>query len=315
MLRPMIKKREIHFGDKVFFYSLRVCAWAVFFLLLSLIAVFVQMSWPALVKFGPRFFVSTEWNSYTGEFGAFALIYGTVVSSALALLLAVPVGVGVALFLNELAPPWVAKPLAFFVEMLAAIPSIVYGLWGLFVLAPWLREGPQSWLSQHLGWLPTFHGAAIGVGIMCAGVVLAIMITPTIAAISREVFRAIPDSYREAALGLGSTRWEMIRLAVIKTGLSGIWGAIILGLGRALGETMAVTMVIGNRVEINASLFAPGQSLASILANQYAEADNDLHLAALTAVGLALLLLSLVINGLARLVVWRVSRNLKGATL
>jgi phosphate transport system permease protein len=303
---PVFRRGEIHLGDRVFYLSLKALAWGVVGLLGAMVLLLLQMSWPALSQFGIRFLTNTEWNSFTQEFGALALVYGTVVTSILALLLAVPVGVGVALYLNELAPPWLAKPLGFGVEMLAAIPSIVYGLWGVFVLAPWLRGSLQPWLAAHFGWLPLFQGLPLGVGLMAAGIILAIMITPTIAAMSREIFRAIPDIHREAALGIGATRWEMIRLAVLKTGLSGVVGAVILGLGRALGETMAVTMVIGNRVEINPSLFSSGQSMASILANQYAEADNDLHMAALTAVGLVLLLLSLVVNGTARFVVWRV---------
>lgn len=300
------RRREIHLGDRVFFYALKAMAWGVVALLAAMIAVLTVMSWPAITQFGFKFLTSSEWNSYTAEFGALALVHGTLVTSIIALLLAVPVGIGVALFLNELSPRWLARPLGFGVEMLAAIPSIVYGLWGIFVLAPWLRNSLQPWLATYFGWLPLFKGPAIGVGYLAAGMVLAIMITPTIAAISREVFKAIPNMHREAALAIGATRWETIRLAVLKTGFSGMIGAVILGLGRALGETMAVTMVIGNRVDISSSLFAAGQSMASILANQYAEADNDLHLAALTAVGLVLLLLSLVINGTARVVVWRV---------
>lgn len=307
LVRP---RRDIHLGDRLFFYGLRFLAFAVIGLLLFMVGLLVKLSWPALSLFGFQFLINPEWNSVTQEFGALALMYGTVVSSFLALFIAVPVAVGVALFLNELAPPWLARPVGFMVEMLAAIPSIVYGLWGIFVLAPWLRDGPQAWLSEHLSWVPLFKGPPLGLGLMASGVVLAIMITPTIAAIAREVFRSIPSSYREAALGLGATRWETIRLAVLRTGFSGVVGAVILGLGRALGETMAVTMVIGNRVEIKASLFAAGQSMASILANQYAEADSDLHLSALTAVGLVLLLLSLLINGLARVVVWRVENRL-----
>lgn len=311
---PQVRRKEIHAADKIFYFSLKSASWGVVALLVAMILVIGHMAWPALSQFGLKFFINQEWNSYTQEFGALALIYGTVLSSFLALLLAVPVAVGVALFLNELAPPFLAKPLGFAVEMLAAIPSIVYGLWGLFVLAPFLRDHIQPVLSNHLGWLPLFSGPPLGVGMMAAGVVLAIMITPTIAAISREVFKAIPNIHREAALGIGATRWETIRLAVLKTGTPGIIGAVILGLGRALGETMAVTMVIGNRVEISSSLFASGQTMASILANQYAEADNDLHLAALTAVGLALFVLSLVINSIARFIVWRVEKRIgKGA--
>lgn len=308
------RRREIHLGDRVFFYTLKLLSLGVVGLLVAMVIVLFVMAWPALSQFGSKFLTSSEWNSWTQDFGALALVHGTLVISAIALLLAVPVGIGVALFLNELSPSWLAKPLGFGVEMLAAIPSIVYGLWGVFVLAPWLRNYLQPFLGTYFGWIPLFQGPQMGVGLLCAGVVLAIMITPTIAAISREVFRAIPNMHREAALAIGATRWEMIRLAVLKTGFSGMIGAVILGLGRALGETMAVTMVIGNRVEISSSLFAAGQSMASILANQYAEADNDLHLSALAAVGLVLLLLSLLINGTARAVVWRVESKFGQST-
>lgn len=307
------KRRDVHLGDKIFYYLLKASAWSVVFLLVAMVGLILKMSWPAFAEFGVGFFFNPEWNPWTEEFGALSFIYGTVVSSLLALVFAVPVSVGVALFLNELAPAWLARPLGFLIEMLAAIPSIVYGLWGLFVLAPFLREYVQPFLSDYFGFLPLFQGVPMGVGMLCAGVILAIMITPTIAAITREVFKAIPPSHREAALGLGATRWEMLKLAVLKSGISGIIGAVILGLGRALGETMAVTMVIGNKAVIKASLFESGQTMASILANQYAEADTDLQLAALTAVGFTLFIVSLAINTLARIIVWRVEKGFKGA--
>lgn len=307
------KRRDVHLGDKIFYYVLKGAAWSVVLLLVAMVGLILKMSWPAFAEFGVTFFFNPEWNPWTEEFGALSFIYGTVVSSLLALLIAVPVSVGVALFLNELAPGWLSKPLGFLIEMLAAIPSIVYGLWGLFVLAPFLREYVQPFLSDYLGFLPLFQGVPMGVGMLCAGVILAIMIIPTIAAITREVFKAIPSTHREAALGLGATRWEMLKIAVLKTGTSGIIGAVILGLGRALGETMAVTMVIGNKAVIKASLFESGQTMASILANQYAEADTDLQLAALTAVGFTLFIVSLAINSLARIIVWKVEKGFKGA--
>lgn len=303
------KRRDVHLGDRIFYYSLKASAWTLVFVLLLMFGLILQMAWPAFQHFGWRFLVTNEWNSVTSEFGALALIYGTVVSSLIALVLAVPMSIGVALFLNELAPRWLSTPLGFFVEMLAAIPSIVYGLWGLFVLAPFLRTYVQPPLVDHLGFLRLFEGPPLGVGMMAAGVILAIMIMPTITAICREVFRAIPQSNREAALGLGATRWEMLKLAVLRSSQAGMLGATILGLGRALGETMAVTMVIGNNPDIKVSLMASAQTMASILANQYAEADSPLHLSALTAVGLALFLVSLTINGIARFVVWRVNRK------
>jgi len=239
------------------------------------------------------------------EFGALVFIYGTVVSSFLAILLSTPVSIGVALFISELAPKKVASIIGFLVEMLAAIPSVVYGLWGIFVLAPFLRVHLQPFLGEELGFLPLFQGPPFGVGMLAAGIILAVMVTPTISSICREVFKAIPLAQREAALALGATRWESIRMGVLKNSKSGIMGAVILGLGRALGETMAVTMVIGNRNEISASLFAPAQTMASAIANEYAEASSSLHLQALTGLGLTLLIVSLSINSVARFWIWK----------
>ncbi len=300
--------RDVRPSDLTFYYLLKGLAWGLVLLLLAMVGVIFALSWEALSHFGPGFFFDPSWDSWREQFGALTFIYGTLVTSLIALILAVPVSLAVALFLNELAPSWLARPLGFFVEMLAAIPSIVYGLWGLFVLAPFLRDHVQPPLGQYLGFLPLFQGPPMGVGMLAAGVILAIMIIPTIASISREVFRSVPATLREAALGLGATRWEMLRLAVLKASVSGIVGAVVLGLGRALGETMAVTMVIGNRPQIDWSLFESGQTMASILANQYAEADSSLHLSALTAVGFTLFVVSLAINSLARWIIWRMQR-------
>jgi phosphate transport system permease protein len=246
------------------------------------------------------------------EFGALPVIFGTLVSSLIAVAIAGPLSIGIALFLNEIAPKRVSDAVGFLVQMLAAIPSVVYGLWGIFVLAPWLRTVVEPTLSKHLGFLPLFQGAPYGVGMLAAGVILSIMITPTISSITREVFSAVPRGQREAALALGATRWEMMRLSVLRASRPGVIGAIILGLGRALGETMAVTMVIGNRASISASLFAPSQTMASVLANEYAEATSDMHLSALAAIGFSLFLVTVVLNSLARVLVWRMTR-LKGA--
>ncbi len=308
-LKKKERKRDIHTPDRLFCLILKGFSWSLIFLFFYMLVVIFQMSWPAFSHFGANFFINADWNSWTKSFGALSLIYGTVVTSVLALLLAVPVSIGVALFLNELAPNWLARPLSFIVEMLAAIPSIVYGLWGLFVLAPVLRDYIQAFLSKYFSFLPIFQGNYYGVGMMCGGVVLAIMIIPTISSVCREVFRTIPKANREAVLGLGTTRWEMLKIAVLRGSLTGIIGAIIMGLGRALGETMAVTMVIGNAISIKTSLFEPAQTMASILANQYAEADNELHLASLTAVGFSLFCLSLVINILALLLIWRMEKK------
>ena len=273
---------------------------------LGLIAIYlVKLAGPAIQAFGISFFWRTEWDPVREHFSAGAFIFGTVVSSALALAIAVPLSIAVALFLTELAPKRVASVIGFMVEMLAAIPSVVYGLWGIFFLAPLLRADVEPFLGRTLGFLPLFQGAPYGVGMLAASLILAIMVTPTVTAICREVFRAVPGTQREAALGLGATKWEMIRLAVVKSSWSGVFGAGILGLGRALGETMAVTMLIGNRNEISASLFAPGQTMASVIANEYAEAGSNIHLAALAYVGLALFVVSFVVNLFARRIVRR----------
>jgi phosphate transport system permease protein len=288
-------------------------AFGIFFLLFAFFILLLKMSWPAFKTMGFSFFWQNEWNPVTSEFGALAFIFGTVITSILALLLAVPVSMGSALLITEISTESFRKVLGFLIEMLAAIPSVVYGLWGLFVLVPFLRNHVEPFLIDHFGFLPLFQGAPIGVGVLAAGVILAIMITPTIASICREVFLTIPKIYKEGALALGATRWEMIHLSVIKSSVSGIFGASILGLGRALGETMAVTMVVGNRAQITASLLNPAQTMASLIANEYAEASQGLHSASLMAIGLTLLLVSLVMNSFARIIVWRVERKYKGA--
>jgi phosphate transport system permease protein len=303
------RKRDVHLGDRIFQGLLRGSAVLSGSLLLALGVQVFGLSQPAWDHFGWGFFLGTDWDPVMESFGALSFVYGTIVSSVLALLLAVPVSLGVALFLSELAPPRVASAIGFLVEMLAAVPSVIYGLWGIFVLAPLLRETVQPLLQEYLGFLPLFTGAPYGIGMMAAGIILGIMIVPTIASLAREVFRSIPDSQREAALGLGATRWEMIQLAVLRSSWPGVLGAVILGLGRALGETMAVTMVIGNRPDIQASLFAPGQTLASVIANEYAEATSDLHLASLAAAGLVLFVVSVALNALARLLVWKVKKG------
>jgi phosphate transport system permease protein len=227
------------------------------------------------------------------------------------LIIATPLAIGVAIFLSEFSPPWLRQPIGFLVDLLAAVPSVVYGLWGIFVLVPMLREKVMPFLRDtlHLGATPFFSGPAYGPSMLAAGVILAIMALPYISSVSREVLLAVPRSQREAALALGATRWEMIRDAVVPYAKSGIIGGIMLGLGRALGETMAVTMVIGNRPEISASLFAPGYTMASLIANQFSEATSDLHLSALMAVGAILFVITLIVNAVARWLVWQVSRD------
>jgi phosphate transport system permease protein len=262
---------------------------------------------PALGRFGPGFFARSVWDPVREDFGALPHIYGTLVTSLLALLIGGPVALGTAIFLAEFAPGWLRNPVSYLVELLAAVPSVVYGLWGLFVLAPLLRTTVQPALGNWLGFLPLFQGPYYGVGVFTGGLIVAIMVIPTIAAVSRDVIRAVPDDQREAMLALGATRWETVRHAVLPAARSGIVGAALLGLGRALGETMAVTMVIGNRPEIPASLFGPGYTMAAVIANEFAEATSDLHLSALFAVGFGLFVLTLLVNIAARVLVWRVA--------
>ena len=304
-------KRSGSPGDRIFtFFTLSLSSFFIAMFFAMAFIIFIK-AWPAFSEFGFSFFFSGKWNNFTSEFGALSVIYGTVVSSLLALLIALPISLALALFLNEMAPQWLAIPLSFIVEMLAAIPSIVYGLWGVFILAPFLRTHVQSFLSEHLGHIFLFSGPFYGIGMMSAGIILAIMIIPTISSISKEIFKTIPHQNKEAVLSLGSTRWEMFREAVLRGGFSGIVGAVILGFGRAFGETMAVTMVIGNKISISPSLFAPSQTMASLLATQYAEADSSLHLSALTAVGFTLFMVSLVFNSLAIFMLWRLKKKFK----
>jgi len=293
-------------GDKVFKWLTALFAASVVFLLAAMLVQMTQASALSIQRFGFGFLTQSDWNPVHEIFGALPFVFGTVVSSVIALLLAIPVALGVAVFLSELAPGWFQKPLSLLVELLAAIPSIVYGLWGMFVLVPLLRETVQPFLAKTLGFLPFFQGAPIGFGMLAAGVVLAIMVLPTIASVSRDVMRSVPKGYREAALALGATRWETIRMAVLPNVTSGIVGAIVLGFGRALGETMAVTMLIGNRAEISASLFAPAATIASVIANEYADASDELLLSTLTQLGLVLFAVTLLLNIASKLLVWRV---------
>jgi phosphate transport system permease protein len=262
-------------------------------------------------EFGFHFLISRQWNPIKGEFGALPFIYGTIVSSLIALLISVPLSLGIAVFLVEQAPHYIARPVGFLVELLAAIPSVVYGLWGIFVLAPFLRSYVEPPLAKAFGRLPLFQGPITGIGLLTGGIILAIMITPIISAVVRDVLAAVPGSQREAALALGATKWEMIRVVLVN-GAPGIAGAVILGLGRALGETMAVTMVIGNRPEISASLFEPSYTIASAIANEFTEATQDLYLSALVELGLILFLVTFIVNAIARLLVWNVTRKTGG---
>jgi phosphate transport system permease protein len=298
-------------GDALFRGALFLCA----LLLVVIVALmFVEIGSNArlsIAEFGLSFLTGRVWDPIQGEFGALPFVYGTVVSSLLGLLFAVPFSLGAAVFLVEQAPPRLARPMAFLIELLAAIPSVVYGLWGIFVLAPFLREHVGPPLQKAFGWLPFFQGTVTGLGLLTGGVILAIMVTPIITAVVRDVLAAVPVSQREAALALGATKWETTRI-VLANGAPGIAGAIILGLGRAVGETMAVTMVIGNRPEISASLFEPSYTIASVIANEFTEATGDLYLSALVELGLVLFLVTFLINGAARLLVWSVTRGTSG---
>ncbi len=297
-------------GDRLYDWAITFFALCVP-LLLGLIAIEISVAgWPAFHRFGLSFLTSSAWDPVHGQFGAAPAIYGTLVSSAIALCIATPLAIGVALFLSEFAPPWLRQPVAFLVDLLAAIPSVVYGLWGICVLIPILRVVVMPFLRDtlHLGVTPFFSGPAYGTSMLAAGLILAVMVLPYISSVSREVLMAVPRSQREATLALGATKWESIWGAVLPFAKSGIIGGVILGLGRALGETMAVTMLIGNRPEISASLFAPGYTMASLIANEFSEASGDLHLSALMAVGFTLFVITLVVNAVARWLVMRVSR-------
>jgi phosphate transport system permease protein len=300
---------RVSYADRIFRGVLTLTALSIPILMGFLIVELYQGSRLAIGKFGLGFVTSSTWDPVAEVFGALPLIFGTLVSSALAVLIAVPLSLGVAIFLTEFAPRRLRQPVAFMLQLLAAIPSVVYGLWGIFVLIPLLRKTAFPFLRSSLGFLPFFQGPIYGPSMLAASIILAIMIMPFIMSVSREVLLAVPGSQREAALALGATRWEAVTTAVVPYARSGIIGAVILGLGRALGETMAVTMLIGNRHEIAASLFAPGYTMASAIANEFSEAVGDMHISALAYVALVLFLVTLVVNGLARILIWRVSRG------
>ncbi len=298
-------------GDNVFRLVLFLIAALMVLIVLAMIIALSIQALPSLRQFGFSFLTSREWDPANRQFGALPFIYGTLASSLLALFISVPLSLGVAVFLVEQAPPMIARPVTFLVELLAAIPSVVYGLWGIFVLAPFLREHVEPVLARWLGG-PLFRGPITGIGLFTGGVILAIMITPIISAVVRDVLAAVPNTQREAALALGATKWETT-LVVLVNGTPGIAGAVILGLGRAIGETMAVTMVIGNRPEISLSLFHPSYTLASVIANEFTEATVDIYLSSLIELGLILFLVTFAVNALARVLVWRVTRRTAGA--
>lgn len=301
--------RTVSRGDVIYRGVLTVLALLLPLLLVLIAAELVSNAMPAASTFGLGFLTHSTWDPVRGEFGALPLIFGTLYSSLVALAIAVPLALACAVFLTEFAPRWLRTPVATLIELLAAVPSVIYGLWGIFVLIPLLRD--HLWpVGRHLlGKLPIFSGVFYGPSVLAAGVILAIMILPYITAVSREVLLAVPPSQREAGLALGATRWETVWTVILPYGRAGIIGAVMLGLGRALGETMAVTMVIGNRHEVSASLLQPGYTIAAAIANEFSEAVSDLHLSALFLAGAVLFLITILVNALARVLVWRVARG------
>jgi phosphate transport system permease protein len=306
-------------ADSAFRGAMLICALCIFAIVVLIATVLVLRSYQSVHTFGFGFLTSQVWNPHPpstptndsppGQFGALPFIYGTLVSSFLSLVIAVPLAIGTAIFLTEICPDILRGPLSFLTELLAAIPSVVYGLWAIFVLIPLLRDKVNPVLIKTLGWTGLFSGENAGYGMLAAGVILAIMILPIISSLTREVMTAVPSSQREAALALGATRWEMIRMSVLRNARIGIVGAIILGLGRAIGETMAVAMVIGNKNIIAHSLLSSANTMPSLLATQYGEADSDLYLSALVEIGLVLFIVTIIVNAMARLMVWAVTRG------
>ncbi len=304
------KFSKYNLGDFIFERLTLLFAVLVFLLVILMGYEMYQGSKISIEKFGWSFLTNSVWDPVMEVYGALPIIYGTIVSSFLALLISVPLSIGIAVFLSELSPEWLEKPLSFLVELLAGIPSVVYGLWGIFVLVPWIRTDVEPFLSEHLGFLPFFRGAPYGYGMLAAVLILAIMVLPIVSSISRDILKSVPQSQREAALALGATRWQSTKI-VLKDAKSGILGATMLGLGRAVGETMAVTMVIGNRASISASLFDPSYTMASVIANEFTEATSEMYLSALIQLALVLFVMTIIINALAKLLVWSMERKLK----
>jgi len=309
--RPLRKSGAL--ADRAFHLIAAAAAW---FVLILLGAIALSMAWGgrhAFKTFGWRFITSGDWDAVGGHFGALVPIYGTLVTSAIALIIAVPVSIGIALFLTDIAPRWSRGPIAVAIELLAAIPSIIYGMWGLFVFAPFMATHVEPWLNDHLGNKalvgPLFSGPPIGIGMLTAGIVLGIMVIPFIAAVSREVFSAVPAPLRESAVALGSTRWEILSRVTLPYTRSAIIGAIFLGLGRALGETMAVTFVLGNAHDLSASLLMPSNSIAAAIANEFTEADTDLYRSSLIALALLLFAVTLIVLTIAKLLLLRMNRQ------
>jgi phosphate transport system permease protein len=303
--------RRLRLGDAGFRYLTRAAAITVLVILGGIIISLIQGSLPALRTFGFSFLTQTSWNPVTEKFGAVAPIYGTIVTSFIAMLIAVPVGLFIALFLTELCPMWLRRPIGIAIELLAGIPSIIYGIWGLFVFAPFLQQYVQPFLITVFGHVPVlstlFEGPPYGIGILTAGLILAIMVLPFITSISRDVFEAVPPVLKEAAYGLGCTTWEVARFVVLPFTRVGVIGGVMLGLGRALGETMAVTFVIGNAHRISGSILAPGTTISATIANEFTEAVGDLYTSSLIALGLILFVITFIVLAFARLMLMRLN--------
>ena len=303
--------QRLRLGDIAFRHLTRAAAIVVLLILGGIIVSLVIGSWPALEKFGFRFLTTEVWNPVTEKFGAIAPIYGTLLTSLIAMLIAVPVGLFIAMFLTELCPMWLRRPIGIAIELLAGIPSIIYGIWGLFVFAPFLQQHVQPFLIDTIGNVPfvggLFAGPPYGIGVLTAGLILAIMVLPFITSISRDVFEAVPPVPKEAAYGLGSTTWEVSRYVVLPFTRVGVIGGVMLGLGRALGETMAVTFVIGNAHRVSPSLLAPGTTISATIANAFTEAVGDLYTSSLIALGLILFVITFIVLALARLMLMRLN--------
>jgi phosphate transport system permease protein len=310
---PPRRAVRMAWGDAVFEGITRLFAMIVLGSLAAILIALAISAWPALAKFGPAFFVTNVWNPVKLQFGGLAPIYGTLVTSAIALLIGVPVSFGIAIFLTEMCPPMLKRPLGTAVELLAAIPSIIYGMWGLFVFAPWFADHVQPAMTATLGRLPLagalFQGAPSGIGFFTAGIILAVMVIPFIASVMRDVFEIVPTVLKESAYGLGSTTWEVVWNVVLPYTRVGVIGGIMLGLGRALGETMAVTFVIGNAYRLSAGLFNPGNSIASALANEFNEASDPVHRASLIALGLVLFVLTFIVLAASRYLIARLEQG------
>ena len=298
-------------ADRIFRLVVLGCALSVLFIVGLILTEMLKQSRLSMHEFGWKFFSGHDWDPVSGVFGAMPFIYGTLVSSAIALVIAVPLGVGVALFMTDICPRPLRGVISYLVELLAAIPSVIYGLWGIFVLVPLMRTVVQPFFAKYFGWTGLFTGPTYGIGMLTAGVILAIMVVPFISSVTREVVLAVPSAQREAVMALGATRWETLRTGVLRNARAGVFGGIVLALGRALGETMAVTMLIGNRPEIVKSLFAPGYTMASVIANEFSEATEDLYLSALVEIGLALFIVTVIVNIIAQLMIWTITRGHK----